>query len=433
MGNGVLPLTHTVPFPNIPWPKEERLYMSTTLIRVFVPFAIGYFFSYLYRVVNAVIAPNLVADLGLGPADLGLLTSGYFLTFAAFQLPLGVLLDRFGPRRTEACLLVFAALGAFIFAGAGSASGLVAGRALIGFGVSSCLMAPFTAYAIWFAKERLPLINGLQVAVGGLGALTGTAPVEAALHVTDWRGVFTVLAVLTLVVAAAIFFVVPDRKPEGASVGLREQLRGIGKVYSSFVFWRIAPWTVMTQSTFLAVQTLWAGPWMRDVAGLDRLGVAKGLLMIAAAMIAGFALLGAVAERLSKMGIRPLYVAGFGMGVFMVVQALIILGWTALTMTLWILFGFFGTTGIITYAILSQSFPGNLAGRVNTGLNVMVFVAAFGGQWGIGEIINLWPTSPDGNYAPVAYKAAFGLMLALQIISLLWFIVASFRSRRSEG
>ena len=402
------------------------------LLRIFVPFAIGYFFSYLYRVVNAVIAPNLVADINLGPADLGLLTSTYFLTFAAFQLPLGVLLDRFGSRRTEACLLIFAALGAFVFARAESASGLVAGRALIGFGVSSCLMAPFTAYALWFAKERLPLVNGLQVAVGGLGALTGTAPVEAALQITDWRGVFTVLSVLTLAVAAAIFFVVPDRKAEGGGAGLRDQLGGIGRVYSSFVFWRIAPWAVMTQSTFLAVQTLWAGPWLRDVSGLDRTGVANGLLLIAAAMIAGFALIGAVAERLSRLGIKPLHVAAMGMGLFMVVQALIILEWTALTKPLWILFGFFGTTGIITYAILSQSFPGNLAGRVNTGLNVMLFVTAFGMQWGIGEVINLWPTSPDGNYAPVGYKAGFGLMLALQVISVLWFITASLIMRRQE-
>ena len=405
----------------------------TNLIRIFVPFAIGYFFSYLYRVVNAVIAPNLVADLSLGPADLGLLTSTYFLTFAAFQLPLGVLLDRFGPRKTEACLLIFAALGAFVFARAESASGLVAGRALIGFGVSSCLMAPFTAYAIWFAKERLPLINGLQVAVGGLGALTGTAPVEAALQITELRGVFTVLAVLTLAAAAAIFFVVPDRKPEGGSANLKDQLRGIGRVYSSFVFWRIAPWSVMTQSTFLAVQTLWAGPWMRDVAGFDRVGVANGLLLIAAAMIAGFALLGALAERLGKLGIKPLHVAVLGMSVFMVVQALIRIEWAALTIPLWILYGFFGTTGIITYAILSQSFPGNLAGRVNTGLNVMVFVTAFGGQWGIGEVINLWPISPDGNYSAVAYKAGFGLMLALQVISVLWFMIASLMMRRQEN
>jgi hypothetical protein len=140
-----------------------------------------------------------------------------------------------------------------------------------------------------------------------------------------------------------------------------------------------------------------------------------------------------LAERLSRLGIKPLHVAAFGMSVFMVVEALIVLEWTVLTKALWILFGFFGTTGIITYAILSQSFPGNLAGRVNTGLNVMLFVTAFGMQWGIGEVINLWPTSPDGNYAPVAYKAGFGLTLALQVISLLWFIMASLMTRKVDS
>jgi MFS family permease len=399
----------------------------TALLRVFIPFAIGYFFSYLYRVVNAVIAPNLVADLGLNPGDLGLLTSTYFLTFAAFQLPLGVLLDRFGSRKTEASLLLFAAVGAFIFATADSVPGLIIGRALIGFGVSSCLMGAFTAFVIWFPKERLPLVNGIQVAVGGLGALTGTMPVEAALQITDWRMVFTLLAVLTLGVAVAIFFIVPERRAEGSGATLNEQVRGIGTVYKSPVFWRIAPWSVTSQATFMAIQTLWAGPWLRDVAGYDRMAMARGLLLIAASMVVGFVLIGALAARLSRSGIKPLYVSVSGMGVFMVIQGLIILHILSLALPLWILFGFFGAAGVLNYAILCQSFPGNLAGRVNTGLNVMVFVVAFGGQWGIGEIINLWPVLPDGRYAPVSYQAGFGVMLGLQVLSAIWFILAGRR------
>jgi predicted MFS family arabinose efflux permease len=401
----------------------------TTLLRVFIPFAIGYFFSYLYRVVNAVIAPNLVADLNLSPGDLGLLTSTYFLTFAAFQLPLGVLLDRFGSRKVETFLLLFAATGAFIFARADSVPGLIVGRALIGFGVSSCLMAAFTAFVIWFPRERLPLVNGIQVAVGGLGALTGTAPVEAALQIADWRTLFTLLGILTLGVATAIFFVVPERRAEGGGATLKEQVLGIGTVYKSPVFWRIAPWAVTSQATFMAIQTLWAGPWLRDVAGYERMAMAQGLLLIAAAMVAGFALIGALTARLSRSGINPLYVSVSGMGAFMVIQGLIILHVIALTLPLWILFGFFGAAGVLNYAILCQSFPGNLAGRVNTGLNVMVFVVAFGGQWGIGEIINLWPILPDGRYAPASYQTGFGVMLALQVLSAIWFIVAGTRMR----
>ncbi|MHA1598863.1 MAG: MFS transporter, partial [Alphaproteobacteria bacterium] len=123
------------------------------LLRVFLPFAFGYFLSYLYRVVNAVIAPDLIAEMGLGAADLGLLTSAYFLSFALFQLPLGILLDHFGPRKTEAGLLLFAALGAVLFATSESANGLIVGRALIGLGVSGCLMAAFKAYTIWVPSE----------------------------------------------------------------------------------------------------------------------------------------------------------------------------------------------------------------------------------------------------------------------------------------
>lgn len=402
------------------------------MLRIFIPFAIGYFFSYLYRVVNAVIAPNLVTDLGLNPGDLGLLTSVYFLTFAAFQLPLGILLDRFGSRKTEAFLLVFAATGAFVFARAESVAGLIVGRALIGFGVSACLMAAFTAFVVWFPKNRLPLINGIQVSVGGLGALAGTAPVETALQVTDWRGVFTVLAALTLITAAVIYFVIPDRTAKGTGSSLKDQLGGIVKVFTSPVFWRITPWAVMSQATFMAVQTLWAGPWLRDVADFDRTNVAKGLLMIAVAMTVGFVLLGAVADRLNRVGIKSLYVAIFSMSVFMVVQTLIIFEWTSFTLLIWILFGFFGSGGMITYAVLSQSFPTNLAGRVNTSLNMMVFVVAFGGQWGIGEIINLWPTAADGRYEPVSYQAGFSLMLVLQVISALWFIGASVKNRRTH-
>jgi predicted MFS family arabinose efflux permease len=401
----------------------------THLLRVFIPFAVGYFFSYLYRVVNAVIAPNLVADLGLGPDDLGLLTATYFLTFAAFQLPLGVLLDRFGSRKTEAFLLLFAAAGALVFARAESLLGLIVGRALIGFGVSACLMAAFTAFVVWFSKERLPLINGIQVAVGGMGALTGTMPVEAALQIIDWRMVFTLLAVLTLGVAVAIFFIVPERRAEGSGPTLKEQVRGIGTVYKSPVFWRIAPWSVTSQATFMAIQTLWAGPWLRDVAGYDRMAMAQGLLLIAAAMVAGFALIGALATRLSRSGIKPLHVSVCGMGSFMVIQGLIILHITSLTLPLWILFGFFGASGVLNYAVLSQSFPGHLAGRVNTGLNVIVFVVTFGGQWGIGEIINLWPVLPDGRYAPAGYQGGFGLMLGLQVLSVIWFLIAGKRNR----
>ena len=404
-----------------------------TKLLIFIPFALGYFLSYLFRVVNAVLAPDLASDLGVGPSELGLLTAAYFIAFAAFQLPLGVLLDRFGPRKIEALLLIFAAIGAFVFSRAQTVAGLVIGRALIGFGVSACLMAAFKAYVMWFRPRQLPRINGFQMAAGGFGALTATAPVEAALGITDWRGIFFMLALVTLAVAATVFFVVPEKKTENNGDSVKTQLEGIVKVFSSLTFWRIAPVTFMSQASFLAIQGLWSGPWLRDVAGFERTDTAHVLLTIAFAMVAGFILMGTAAERLSRLGIKPIAVAVTGMGIFILVQALLILEVTSWAHTLWISFGFFGTAGIIPYAVLSQSFPLHLSGRVNTAINLLVFVAAFSAQWGIGAIINMWPGTAAGGYAPPGYQAAFMMMLALQLLSMLWFIIASlFQIRRSR-
>ena len=399
----------------------------TMTLRVFVPFALGYFLSYLYRVVYVVIAPNLVNDLGVGPSALGLLTATYFISFASVQLPLGVLLDRFGPRKVEAFLLIFAGLGAFIFARSGTLTGLVIGRAFIGLGGAACLMAAFKAYVLWFPKQRWPLANGFQMAAGGLGALAATTPVEAALQITDWRGVFTILALLTLLVAVIIFLVVPEKPVCEKREAFGDQMRGVLKVFSSPEFWRTAPLTTMSQASFLSIQGLWSGPWLKDVAGMDRTAVARSLLWIAVAMVAGFISLGTLAERLARVGISALATAVTGISIFMIIQTVIILGLSDRHMLLWICFGFFGTSNILTYASLSQSFPAYLSGRVTTGVNLLVFIAAFAGQWAIGAIIGIWPVGENGSYALPGYQTGFAAMLGIQVLSLIWFFIVSIR------
>jgi len=395
--------------------------LPAAALRVFLPFAAGYFLSYLLRVVNAVIAPDLIFEMNLGPSALGLLTAAYFISFAAFQLPLGILLDRFGPRRVEAGLLVFAGGGALLFAGAQTLATLVLARALIGLGVCACLMAAFKAFVLWFPRQQLPMINGFQMAAGGLGALTATAPVEAAMGLVGWRGVFLALGVLSLAVAAAIFCFVPEKEAPRRDEDFAAQAGGILRVYASAVFWKIAPWTAMSQATFLAVQGLWVGPWLNDVAGYDRTETGRVLLLVAAAMVAGFGALGALVGRLARSGIAPMHSAAGLMTLFMIVQALLILGDPSWAVPLWLLFGFFGTSGILPYGALSQLFPAELTGRLNTALNLMVFVTAFLAQWGIGVLIGLWPASAEGGYSEAGYQAGFGAMLALQFLGLLWF------------
>ena len=401
------------------------------LLRVFLPFALGYFLSYLYRTVNAIIAPDLVRDIGLDPASLGLLTAVYLLTFGLFQLPLGILLDRFGPRRVEAALLIVAALGAFIFSQATSLSGLIAGRALIGLGVSACLMAAFKAFAIWFPPERLALANGIQMISGGLGALAATTPVEKALQFTDWRGVFFAVAITTLLAAVVIFLVVPEKEGSHSGESIEDQLKGIGSVLRSRIFWRIAPWAFASQAAYLSIFGLWSGPWLRDVAGLDRNDVANTMFATAVAMILGYLLSGAIADRLGRRGIAPEKVAAVGMITFMLSQIIMLFPIPSIATLYWLSFGFFGAACILPYAVLSQYFPTRLIGRVNTTLNLMVFMAAFSAQWGIGVIINFWPETANGGYAPEGYQAGFGIMVVLQIIAAIWFGISG-RQKASQ-
>ena len=176
-----------------------------------LPFAAGYFLSYLFRTINAVIASDLAADLNLGAADLGFLTSIYFLIFAAVQLPFGALLDRHGPKLIQSALLLLASAGALVFALADGLAGLVIGRGLLALGVALALMAGFKAIVVWFPPGRVVLANGWLVMLGALGAVSATAPAELLVQIIGWRGLFAVLAGLSALAALLVLIAVPDQ------------------------------------------------------------------------------------------------------------------------------------------------------------------------------------------------------------------------------
>jgi sugar phosphate permease len=409
-----------------PPPLGARVALS-----VFLPFAAAYFLSYVYRSINAVIAPDLTGDFSLSAAQLGLLTSVYFLAFAAFQIPVGILLDRFGPRRTNATLLLAAASGALVFALSQGVPALLAGRALIGLGVSACLMSSIKAFTLWFPLQRLPALTGWALFCGGLGAMAATAPVEAALQLTDWRGIFVAMSVLTFAASAAIFWAVPERASAGGNESLREQLQGVARVFGSTVFWRVAAASPLFQATNMALQGLWAGPWLAGVAGLDRPEVAVSLLALAAATTAGFLFWGVAASRLARRGVTPLALFKFGTAVFLGVQLLLTFGITSGAPALWVAFGLFGTSGSLTFSTVSQAFPVSMTGRANTALNLLVFLAAFVCQWAFGAIVNLWPAAP-GRYHPDGYSAAFATLLVLQVLAFAWLMIGA-REPRVHG
>ncbi len=400
------------------------------VVLVFLPFAGGYFLSYLYRSVNAVISGRLTEDLGLSATDLGLLTAAYFLTFAAFQIPLGILLDKFGPRRVQSVLLLFAALGALLFAVGESRDALLLGRAFIGLGVAGGLMASFKAIVLWFPEQRWPLVNGAFVAMGGLGAMAATEPVELAVQAFSWREVFWVLAGLTVLVAAAIFLVVPERAGGARRHSARAQLAGVGEVFRSRYFWALAPVTCLTVSAGMALQGLWAGPWLRDVAGFDEAGMASQLLLVAVGLTVGSLAIGISADLAQRSGISLVKVIACGVPLFFLAQSLIILevaprgGW------LWPFFTLTSNVAMLAYPLYSSHFGLALSGRANTAINMLAFFAAFGYQAAVGVILDFWEPV-DGVFPAEAYRSAFMACLALQLLAYAWFLISLPRLRKS--
>lgn len=387
-------------------------------LRIFLPFAAGYYFSYFLRNVNAVIAPELTRELGVSAADLGLLTSAYLLAFGAVQLPLGLALDRYGARRVEATLLLIAAAGCALFAAGSSLSELAFARALIGLGVSSCLMASFKAFSQWFGLERQASLNAAIMAAGGLGALTASTPLSWAIPQLGWRSVFVALAVAGVAAAAGIFST-PDKPGQAHSEPLRSQLAGLGAVLASRAFWRYAPQSTLIIGGFLALQGLWAVPWLMNFAGLPREAAAHHLLLMGGGMLAGFLGIAFGVAPLARRGLKPLRLLQGGMGTGLLATLLIVLG-VAPGEPLWFIFGLVFSVGNLAYALLQAHFSPTLAGRVNTALNLMVFVGAFAIQWGFGAMVDLLQAA--GHTMRAAYQMSFGGLLAVQVASWLWFL-----------
>jgi len=387
---------------------------------VYSAFAAAYLLSYLFRTANAVISPELIRELALNPSALGLLTSAYFLAFAAMQLPVGMLLDRYGPRRVEPALLVIAALGSLVFAYAESIPGLTLGRALIGLGVCACLMAPLKAIATWYPAEKQASLSGWIMVAGATGILVATAPLEFALRYLTWRAVFVALGFCTLAAAVAIWWRVPDiPKPQG-SVGLAAQWSGVRSVFGHSRFWWIAPLAGIGMGSFMAVQGLWAVPWLIEVEGESRAGAAQHLLAMSIVIIALYVAMGAMGTHLARRGIhaRHLFVGGFAINTLALAAIVLRLPGSYLW---WALYGLGASVNVLAFAVLNEGFGRELAGRANTALNLIMFSSSFLTQWGVGVIVDA-ARGAFGFDQAAGLRAAFALILLLLIASNVWFI-----------
>jgi sugar phosphate permease len=389
--------------------------VARTVFLIFVPFAAGYFLSYFFRTINALICGTLIAEFRLGAHEIGLLTSVYFLS-AIIQLPLGVMVDRYGPRRVQSALLLVAAAGAALFAAGGGLWTLVLGRTLLGIGAGSALISGFKAIVLWFPRERLALVNGCFVMLGACGAITATVPAQTLLASIGWRGLFELLAVITALCGIVTFVVVPEPSvvvPRWGSMNLRA-------VFSDHRFWRLAPLSTMCISTAWALQGLWATPWLQDVEGLGASAIVSHLFVMAVALSAGSLLLGICANVMRHRGMQARDVLASATLLFVTVEIALVTGVPVSSFALWSIIASLGGASVLTYAILADYFPPAVIGQANAALSTCHIAGAFALQYGFGFVVDRW-AGVGGHYPPVAYRTAFVLVIVLQIAALAWF------------
>jgi MFS family permease len=395
------------------------------LVRVTLPLAAAGLMNQASRTVMAIVGPVLAVELGLSAVELGVLAACLFAAYAAAQLPLGVALDAFGARRVQTALMVLAAIGFAIFALSPGFAGLVAARIVLGVGISAGLMAVIKAHADWFERSRVAHMTGIATAIGALGSTLTTSPVQALLPALGWRGVFWLLALLALAVAAWIFLSVPEKPRErhlvGPARGLRADIALSGSILASRAFWRLGP-AVATLSMFNFVYLgLWAGPWLRDVAGLDGPARAGVLFLYTLAMVVGSVLAGSAASRATAAGLPPLLVPVVSLAVLVLLQIGLMLQpslpW--LVLVLWLGAAVFGAAGPAGYVAVCQMFPPEQTGRVSTAVNTLTLGGAFVVQATIGWILDLWPRTASDGWAPEAYGWALALTAALQALAAL--------------
>ena len=392
------------------------------LVRVTFPLAAANVMNQSARTVMAIVGPVLAVELGLSAVELGVLAACLFAAYAATQLPLGVALDAFGARRVQAALMLLTAAGFAIFALSPGFAGLVAARIVLGIGISAGLMAVIKAHADWFERSRVAYVTGIATAMGALGSTLTTSPVQALLPALGWRGIFWVLCLLALGAATWIFLSVPDKPsaPDRQRT-LRSDIASSGRILASRTFWRLAP-AVATLSMFNFVYLgLWAGPWLRDVAGMDGTARAGVLFFFTFAMVVGSVLTGSAASRASAVGLPPFVVPIVCLAGLVLLQVGLMLqpSQPAVVLGLWLAIAVFGASGPAGYVAVCQMFPPEQTGRVSTAVNTLTLGLAFVVQAAIGAILDLWPRTPSDGWNADGYSWALALTAALQALAAL--------------
>jgi sugar phosphate permease len=394
-----------------------------TRIALIAALCIGYVASQFYRTANAAIAPELMRELSISPESMGAVTGVFFLMFAAMQIPAGVLLDRFGPRRVMSGLLLSAVAGSLVFAAADGALGLGFGRGLMGAGCAAGLMGSMVVFARWFPQRYFATLAAVIFAVGGIGNLMATTPLAMASAAIGWRGAFTGMAGITVAMAAVLFLVLRDAPP-GHPVSARapetprQILAGLGQVLRDRRIWYISAMQAVAYPILMTISALWAGPYLDEVYGLDAIARGNVLLALNVAMILGVLAYGPL-DRLFDSR-KWVVVAGTALTILLLAVLAAVPGWSLWQIVvLLVLFMGLGGYQMILHAHTRAILPDHLVGRGLTVQNTAAFVGVFAMQWASGYIIGAFQGAGD---PALPYRVVFAFLAGATLIALLVYL-----------
>lgn len=387
-------------------------------VRIFLIFGAAYLLSSLLRGVTAALAPSFVLEFRLEPSELGLLGGSYFLGFAIMQLPAGAWLDRFGAKRVLALSLFVAALGSYMFSVAQSLPELVLARFAFGVGVSACLIAPLTAARLWLTPAKQQQVNLWMLTAGALGLLVATLPAQFAANAYGWRSIFLGTALVIVVIIVSILVWIPDTKST-TNPRVAWYLSYVDVLKSRYT-WKMAPLGFFSYAILVAVQTLWAGPWLTEITGSNADEAAQGLFHINFVMLVVFLGLGfstpwVIKSKAGADGALKIMLPLSSMALFLIP----ILGQSAS----WVYFSIYCVASAVlalTHPAVGQNFSPKLAGRAIAFFNLLLFLGVFASQWGVGKIITL-VTEKHGSVL-LAYQIAFYTLATLSTLSYFWFL-----------